>query len=874
MTNPLVQRLGLALVALATCVSSLSADDSRPFETTVRSLLVRHCAGCHGGEKPAGGVRFDQPATDLADAKVRATWEKAYAMLVRGDMPPEEKPRLSTDDLDTLTSWIRREVERAVIAERGGSGRMTMRRLTRVEYARLLEDVLGLRYPNVPLNLQEMLPTDPQSELPLNDGDRLTFQSLHLKASIDLVERLVKAVLADEPRPEPWSYRFDARGLGKANVAGMKQGEQGLGGAVPANEKEIKRAAKISIGVAERNPDGSTTLPPIYRTDDYLGRDKMGAGSWYLELPYVEPKGVLRLRIRAGSNVPKGEGVPVLRVAFHNNVINQLYNRQLAEIPIENSAEQHRDYDVEIPLDLVDFPYVLFERSKMIGVRISNDATPLADREKPTGPKGKPVEWPYQESKIVIESVEAFGPGAGEWPPRCHTALTVAGDKLNDDRERAAAILLDVAARAWRRPVATEEIAPFVDIYQQRRADGQSRDGALREPLTAVLVSPHAPYLVERKAEKPSPLSGVELANRLSIFLWGSGPDRELLDLATAGKLHDRQVLAAQVDRLLDDARSQVFADDFVTRMLALERVENDPIDFNLTLKSFANAKVAELREQRLKHDLAREPVRYFEHLLRNNRSAYELIGSDYLIVNDRLAHYYGMGGVEGPAFREVAAPEDRRGGWLTMAGVVAAASRGNKEATILRGVYLLDRFLGEHPGAPPGNVEPLEVQAKSDKKRGQRSLREQIALHTSINTCALCHRKIDPLGFAWADFDYLGKRSSGRAQSLRSGTDAEPDGSRHAANSTIDCSGKLPDGRAFADLDEFAQLVGDQQQPSRYRFGEVLVRRLTGYALSRPLNLSDEELIRSLVQSAQRNGWRVREIIKSIVLADSFTHG
>jgi hypothetical protein len=228
--------------------------------------------------------------------------------------------------------------------------------------------------------------------------------------------------------------------------------------------------------------------------------------------------------------------------------------------------------------------------------------------------------------------------------------------------------------------VAADEIAAFVDLYRQRLADGQSRDGALLEPLTAVLVSPHALYLVERKADQPAPLSGVELANRLSIFLWGSGPDRELLDLATAGKLHDNKVLAAQVDRMLDDSRSHVFTENFVTRMLALERVESDPIEFGLTLKSFHNSKVAALREQRLKHDLASEPVHYFNHVLRNNRSAYELIDSDYLIVNDRLARYYGIAVVDGLAFREVVAPEDRQGGWLTMAGVVAAYSNKRPE--------------------------------------------------------------------------------------------------------------------------------------------------------------------------------------------------
>lgn len=855
MRNPGRGLIGLTIALLVTCPLRARADDSAVFKRTVQPLLIKHCAECHGGEEPEGGVRLDQPAIDFAKAEVRSAWEKVHAMLTRGEMPPKAKPRLSTDDLDTLASWIRGEVERGVIAERGGAGRTTMRRLTRVEYARLLEDVLGLRYQNVPLNLHEKLPVDPQSAAPLNDGDLLAFQSLHLKACVDLVERVVKAVLADEPHPAPFTYHIDPRRLATGNIQGRTTG---LVGQVPPIEGEDKsRPARVTIGSPHRTEAGGVLLSPIYRVDSYLGRDKINVGSWNIELPYFQPAGVLHLKIRAGAVIPRGEGAPVMRVSFYNNVDNERFGRELAAITVTNPADELRDYYVEIPLDLIDFPYVLFERSGRIGVRIANDYMPIADRILPPKEKGKPVAWSWEEPQLVIDHVVVTGPGSSRRPP-----LTAAGEKVNDDRKRVAAILQDIASKAWRRPVAAEEVAPFTRLYRQRRADGLSRDRALFEPLTAVLVSPHALYLVERKAEQPAPLSGVELANRLSFFLWGSRPDRQLLDAAITGKLHDPEVLAAQVERMLDDPGSRVFAENFVTRMLALERVENDPIDFGLTLKSFGNSKVAELREQRLKHDLAREPVHYFEHVLRNNHSAYELIGSDYLIVNDRLANYYGVSGVEGGAFRDVPAPEDRRGGWLTMAGVVAAASRGNKEATILRGVYLLERILGEHPGTPPGNVEPLEVQARIDKKRGQLAIRERVKLHTSINTCQLCHRKIDPLGFAWADFDYLGKRLP------------VPPSQPGKAAAPIDCSGKLPDGRAFASLNEFTQLLGDQQQPSRYQFGEVLVRRLTGYALSRPLNLSDEEMIRNLVQSAQRNGWRLREIIKSIVLADSFTHG
>jgi hypothetical protein len=854
---PSMMRIVFAL-SLALLICRRAPADEPSFDRDVRPLLEKHCIACHGVEKAKGDVRLDGAAPDLANAKVRGVWEKVHSMLVRGEMPPRERPKLSTDELDAMTTWIRRASERGLIAERGGAGRATMRRLTRVEYARLIEDVLDLRFANVPLSLIEKLPNDPQTELPINDGDLLAFQSLHWRSYADFAERAVAAVLASEARPEPWSYRFEARGLGPANAAGMKQGEKGVGGAVPANEKEIKRAAKVTIGVTERNPDGSTTLPAIYRADGYLGRDRMNAGSWYLEFPYVEPKGVLRLRIRARAIIPKGEGVPLLRVALDNDVINQRYNLLVAEIPIENSTEQFRDYEVEIPLELMRFPYNLCERANKIGVRISNDTMPIADREKPTGPKGKPVEWPYQESRIVIDSIEAFGPGAGEWPPRRHRCLTAAGESAKNDRDRAAAIFTDIAGKAWRRPIAEEELAPYLKLYDQRRKAGDSADAALNLPLTAILSSPNAIYLVEQKAETVAPLAGIELANRLSFFLWGRGPDDELRRLASEGRLADPKTLASQVDRLIDDPKSAVFVDDFVGRLLALERVIKDPIEFKLTLKSLGSEKVATLREARLKHDLAEEPARFFEKVLRKNEPAHRLIDSDTLVINDRLARYYGIDGVDGLAFREVPAPENRRSGWLSMAGVMAAASRGNKEATIHRGVYILQRILGEHPGTPPGNVEPLEVQAKGDAKRKQMSVREQVKLHTSINTCQLCHRKIDPLGFVWADFDELGSKV------IKKGKDLGP----------IDCSGAIPDGRSFKNLAEFAEILKSETPSARFHYGEILLRQLTAYALSRPLYLNDDKLIRELAQRARREDWHLRSMIRTIVLSKAFTHG
>jgi hypothetical protein len=865
-----MKRISLVMVVLGIVVSActLGSAAEPTYDRAVKPLLERHCVECHGPENAEADLRLDGAAPDFSNAKVRGVWEKVYAMLVRGEMPPPERPKLSTDDLDTLSSWIRRDVGRAVIAERGGAGRVTMRRLTRVEYARLIEDVLDLRFDNLTLSLEEKLPTDPPG--PVNDSDMLAFQSLHWRSYADFAERAVAAVLASEPRPEPWSYRFDSAVLPEM-AAKLKDPKlfKGFKYEVAANEPEIKRKAKFAVlgrmdakhfsGLEPINPDGSTTLLPSYRLLDNLARSEQNDGCWYLLLPYVEPKGVLRLRIRAGAIIPPGETVPLMRVAFHHNVRNEFDNHLLAEIPVANSAEEPRDYEVEIPMELITFPYGLFERLKLMGVRISNDTSPIVDLAKPKPAiLNRQEAWPYQDSKIVIREVEAFGPGAGEWPPRRHRRLTAAGASAKDDRDRAAAIFADIAGQAWRRPVAAEELAPYLKLYDERRQAGDSVDAALKLPLTAILASPHAIYMVERKSEAVAPLAGIELANRLSFFLWGCGPDAELRRLAAEGRLSDPETLTAQVDRLLEDPKSAVFIDDFIGRLLALERVTQDPINFNLTAKTLGFQLLAEIREARLKRDLAAEPARFFENALRKNEPVQRLIDSDTVVVNDQLAHYYGIEGVAGPAFREVPAPENRRAGWLSMAGVMAAASRGNKEATIHRGVYLLQRFLGEPPGTPPGNVEPLEAQAKVDQARRKLTIREQIKQHTSVNTCQLCHRKIDPLGFVWADFNELGQKR------IEPGKDSGP----------VDCSGSLPDGRSFASLREFADNLQAETPSARFQFGEILLRQLTAYALSRPLSLADDELIRELAQRTRSEDWRLRSMIKAIVLSKAFTHG
>ncbi|MBA4067485.1 MAG: hypothetical protein C0501_28005 [Isosphaera sp.] len=695
-----------------------------------------------------------------------------------------------------------------------------MRRLTRAEYVRLLEDILGVRYANVPLPLADRLPTDPQADAPVTDGDLLAFQTLHLKSYADLAERAV-AALGPADRPPAFVYRVDPRTLTRKKIYGDREG---FVGAVPADDPVAGHPpADVTVGVPDRTPGGASVLPPVYRVDNYLGRDKINVGSWHVQVPYVKPVGVLRLTIRAGAVIPPGEGAPVLRVALHNNVINQIYGKEVASFPVANPADALRDYEVEVPLDLIDFPWAMFERTGRLSIRITNDYAPLADRAKPSGEKGKAAAWPWDEPRLVIDRVTVEGPGP---------ATGRRGGRRRRPRSTRSSACTSgggTPGTAGTPPSSPRSPPPWCP----------------RSPCTPSSGGPTGPP----RRPPPSWRPGWPCSSGAEARTPNCSPPTS----ATRPSSPPRPTGCSPTPAAGRSPRTSSAGPWPSTGS------ETDPIDFGLTAATFSNGKVAAVREARLKRDLAAEPVRYFEHLLAGNRPVPELLGGGEVVANDRVAAFYGIPGVSGGEFRPVPAPPDRRGGWLTMAGVVAAASRGNAEATIHRGAYLLDRLLGEPPGTPPGVVEPLEAQAKADAKRGKLPIREQVRLHTAVNTCQLCHRKIDPLGFVWADLDHTG-RPAARA------------GRQPAAPS--DCSGALPDGRPFADRAGFLALVRAGDPAGRYQFPEVFVRRLAGYALGRPLTLADEDAARGLVDVARRDGWRLRGVIKAIVLSRPFTHG
>jgi mono/diheme cytochrome c family protein len=395
-------------------------------------------------------------------------------------------------------------------------------------------------------------------------------------------------------------------------------------------------------------------------------------------------------------------------------------------------------------------------------------------------------------------------------------------------------ILTELAQRAYRRPPTDHDVEALVRFVDLTTSGGGSVEDGIRLALQAVLVSPHFLFRIERDPDPLDPtvheVSPFELASRLSYFLWSSMPDDELFELAEAGRLHDPEVLPAQVDRMLADPRAEAFAENFAGQWLEtrnLDVVRPDPDVFA--------AWDVELRDA-----MKQETTLFFQHVLRENRPVSDFLDADYTYLNERLAEHYGIEGVSGPDFRYVELATDRRGGVLGLGAVLTVSSYPTRTSPVIRGKYVLQNLLGTPPPPPPPDVPSLEESAGG----GSRSMREQLELHRSNPTCAACHRPMDPLGFGLENYDGIGRWRD---------TDGD---------FAIDASGSLPTGATFTSAAEMrALLVSELPQ-----FSRTLTEKMLTYALRRSLQPYDRVTVGRIDEAVTDDDYRFRTMVYEIV--------
>ena len=424
---------------------------------------------------------------------------------------------------------------------------------------------------------------------------------------------------------------------------------------------------------------------------------------------------------------------------------------------------------------------------------------------------------------------------------------TEPGEAPAQPRKAAERLVASFARKAFRRPVDDASVVRFMTLYDRAAERGDPYEERVKLALKAVLVAPQFLFLIEEGKEQPGifQLGHYEIAARLSYFLWSTMPDDELLRLAEAGKLQDGKVLAAQVDRMLDDPKSRRFTNSFVGQWLGTKDMGGRVAPNITAVQHYYTPEVAA--------DLREEPVLLFEHILGENRSLHELLTADYTFMTERLANFYQVQGqikgLNGNDFRKVAWPDNRRAGILGMAAVLAQGAHIQQSSPVLRGAWVLETLLGTHVPPPPPDVPPLETAAA--KTKGM-TTREKLAKHREDPACASCHNLMDPFGFGLENFDWLGRWRD------------------QEAGKPVDASGVLPSGEHFSGPVELRGVLMKRQD----EFVRTLVGKVLGYALGRGLEDGDHCTIQKLTDGLKQDNYRARTLIREVVLSIPFRNG
>jgi mono/diheme cytochrome c family protein len=802
----LALKVFIGLVASAgfadnSAIKSDGKTNDAAFTDRVRPFLARHCLECHGASKPKGDLRLDRISTDFMDPVGRERWLKVLKRVTASEMPPKAKPRPAAKDVDALADWIRRRAADAA-AQRAAQGRVVLRRLNRVEYENTVRDLLS-----VPVELKDLLPLDTSSNGFDNVGEALHISSFLMERYLEAANTALDAAIANGPRPPLIKKRYSLTETHQVKST---------------TERVFRKLDEGAVVMFSSSHWQAASLTPFYPPNRGTYRFRICASA------YQSAGRPVTYRVDAGLMLMTGK--PHLVGYF--------------DAPADKPAIVEFVDRLEARETLRILPYGL----------ASSQAVDKIGSDK------------YEGAGLDIHWIEAEGPLHDSWPPPSHRRIfgDLAQAPLSQrDRNRvevvsktpavdAEHILHAFAGRAFRRAVTRSDIEPFLTLVENKLAEGQSFEQAMRVGLMAILVAPDFLFLRER----PGRLDDFALANRLSYFLWSTMPDEELLALAEKQALSQPDTLRHQVERMLGDPKAGAFIENFVGQWLGLRDIDfTEPS--HILYPEF---------DRMLNVSMVKETELFFAEVLKNDLSLMNFVASDFSMLNGRLAKHYGISGVDGWEFRKVPLPEgSHRGGLLTMASVLKITANGTSTSPVTRGAWVLDRILGTPPPRPPANVPAIEPDI-----RGATTIRQQLAKHRQIETCATCHTKIDPPGFALESFDVIGGwrdyyRSSGRGKTVT------VDGRRmpYHQGPNVDPADALPDGRRFANIDEFKQLIlQDKDQIAR-----ALAEKLLIYGTGGALEATDKPEIEAIVARVRDKNYGLRTLIHEIVQSKPFQH-
>jgi mono/diheme cytochrome c family protein len=877
-------------------VTAQTAEPARPaVNPALWSFLDAHCVGCHDSATKKGGLDLEALSADLNNPNAFAKWVQVHDRIRAGEMPPKTRTnRPAPPETETVLKILAADLANAEQAHRAAEGRAVFRRLNRTEYEYTLRDLFGI--PG--LRVKDRLPEDGRAFGFDKSAAGLELSYVQLAKYMEAADVALDAAIAPHAaRPAQFKVHIPGTGcptlfahafLGQTvflknfkyddSIIPIPTGRITKDAAANKLKRDnLKSPYAGTMGVLV--PEGVGEFKPRFpfRVVE-AGRYKLRMSVW----SFLWDKGQVKPspRTEAAALVAEGRTLGYFDAPSLKPTVTEIevwLNRMTSprdELlfnaaslwpagPLNGNVANYTGPG--IALDWLEIEGPLLDQWPTAAHRRLFGELPLvplppAPRQKggakglapePAGGDFHKPKRPPDNAYLILGHGKPFIKDLQSLPQH-FVPSTVASQAPEADARR---LLADFLPRAFRRPVSPEEAGRYVELFKTRLAEGDMFEVALRTAYQAALCAPDFLFLTE----KPGELDQWAMASRLSYFLWSSMPDDELLALAERGKLHDRAVLHAQVERMLKDPKAERFIVDFTDQWLDLKDIDETTPDKKL---------YPEFRSI-LRDSMLAEPRAFFRELLEKDLSATNVSHSDFAMLNQRLADHYRIPGVVGSAMRRVPLPTGSgRGGFLTQAAVLKVTANGTVTSPVKRGAWVLCKIIGRPPDPPPGDVPAIEPDV-----RGTTTIREMLARHRTNPSCAACHAKIDPPGFALESFDVLGSRQT-RYRSLNDQGDVVDKSQTYSGRRVaytwgpkVDPAGVLADGRAFKDVEEFKKLLLEDPRA----VARNLVGQLVTDATGAPVGFADRAAVEKVLDRTADSRYGLRSLIHAIVESTLF---
>ncbi|HEX5227243.1 MAG TPA: DUF1592 domain-containing protein [Bryobacteraceae bacterium] len=752
-----------------------------------RAVLDKYCVVCHNDRAKTGGLSLQK--VDTADVAAHAeTWEMVIRKLSVGAMPPQGMPKPTDPERKSLVSYLETSLDKAYAAN-PTPGHATLHRLNRTEYSNAVRDLLSLD-----VDASTLLPPDDESYGFDNNADVLGVSPVLLEQYVSASRKVSRLAIGD-PTQGAVAQTFRARpDLSQdKRVEGLPLGTRG--GLLVHYNFPLDGKYSIKVVLARNTVDVIRGLEEAHQIEILVDGARVflasvGGTSDTEALVKNPAEARMMIESRLQAKVPVKAGPRTVAVTF-----------------VQKDAAED-DYILE--------PFI----------RTTLD---------PVNEAG----LPHVDEMVISGPYNATGPG--DTPSR-RKIFTCKPANASEEVGCAKKVLTTLARDAYRRPVTPDDVETLLSFYQAGRNQGGNFDAGIERALRLILSSPDFIFRFERDpvtvaAGSAYRINDLELASRLSFFLWSSIPDDELINIAAAGKLSDPVTLKQQVRRMLSDPRAQALSTNFAAQWLYLRNLKNfapDPNDF----PDF---------DDNLRQDMQTETEMFFASIVNEDRNVLDLLNADYTFVNERLAEHYGIRNVYGPRFRRVTLTDDARRGLLGQGSVLTVTSIATRTSPVLRGKWILTNILGTPPPAPPPNVPALKENNEGGKIM---SVRERLEQHRKNEPCASCHKIMDPLGFALENFDAIGQWRS-----------------RSEDGAPIDASGVLLDGSKVNGPATLRAAL--MSRPNV--FVRTLTEKLMTYAIGRGVDYEDMPSIRSIIGHAAADNYRFSDLVMGIVNSPEF---